>query len=105
MYKHVHTCNFWFLIISMKITIFMGIENALLANIQIPKVAFIYSIVYISVFLISSPLTQKASYLALYSSLFASNGTVNYDYIVTNSINSLLIGSKCNTNGTHTNHC
>ena len=42
-----------------------------------------------TVFLISSygtPLVQRASYLALHSSLF---GTVNYDYIVTNSINSL----------------
>ena len=37
-------------------------------------------------------------------SLWAS-GAVNYDYIVTNSINSLLIGSRCIPNGTHTNHC
>ena len=36
-------------------------------------------------------------------SLWAS-GTVNYDYIVTNSINCLLIGSKCIPNGAHTNH-
>ena len=36
-------------------------------------------------------------------SLWAS-GTVNYDYFVTNSINSLLIGSKCILNGAHTNH-
>ena len=36
-------------------------------------------------------------------SLWAS-GTVNYDYIVTNSINSLLIGSRCIPNGAHTNH-
>ena len=59
-----------------------------------------------SVFLISlygAPLAQKASYLALHSSLF---GPVNYDYIFfTNSINSLLIGSRCIPNGTHTNHC
>ena len=34
-------------------------------------------------------------------SLWAS-GTVNYDYIVTNSINSLLIGSRCIPNGIHT---
>ena len=33
-------------------------------------------------------------------SLWAS-GAVNYDYIVTNSINSLLIGSRCILNGTH----
>ena len=32
-------------------------------------------------------------------------GAVNYDYIVTNSINSLLTGSRCIPNGTHTNHC
>ena len=36
-------------------------------------------------------------------SLWAS-GVVNYDYIVTNSINSL-IGSKCIPNGAHINHC
>ena len=39
------------------------------------------------------PLAQRASLLALYSSFFGPDGTVNYDYIVTNSINSLLIGS------------
>ena len=58
-------------------------------------------------FLISSygaPLAQRASYLALHSSLFGTDGTVNYDYIVTNSINCLLIGSRCIPNGTHTNH-
>ena len=58
-----------------------------------------------SVFLISSygtPLAQRVSYLALHSSLFGPDGTVNYDYIVTNSINSLLIGSRCILNGTHT---
>ena len=37
-------------------------------------------------------------------SLWAS-GAGNYDYIVTNSINCLLIGSRCIPNGTHTNHC
>ena len=59
-------------------------------------------------FLISSygtPLAQRASYLALHGSLFGPYGTVNYGYIVTNSINSLLIGSRCIPNGTHTNHC
>ena len=47
---------------------------------------------------------QKASYmyLALHSSLFWPDDTVNYDYIVTNSINSLLFGSRCISNGTHT---
>ena len=45
-----------------------------------------------SEFLISlygAPLAQRASYLALHSSLFGPDGTVNYDYIVTNSINSV----------------
>ena len=59
-------------------------------------------------FLINSygaPLAQRASYLALHSSLFGRDGTVNYEYIITNSINSLLIGSRCIPNGTHTNHC
>ena len=66
----------------------------------------VYSL--ISVFLVSSYgalLAQSASYLAQHSSLFVPDSTVNYDYIVTNSINSLLIGSKCITNGAHTNHC
>ena len=51
-----------------------------------------------TLFLISSygtPLAQRASYLALHSSLFGPDGAVNYDYIVTNSINSLLIGTRC----------
>ena len=66
----------------------------------------------ISVFLISSydaHLAQRASYLALHSSLFEPNGAFNYDYmymyIVTNNIYSLLIGSRCIPNGAHTNHC
>ena len=57
-------------------------------------------------FLINSydtPLAQRASYLVLHSSLFEPDGSVNYDYIVTNSINSLLIGSTCIPNGAHTN--
>ena len=50
------------------------------------------------VFLISiygTTLAQRASYLALHNSLFGPDGTVNCDYILTNSINSLLIGSRC----------
>ena len=61
-----------------------------------------------AVFLISSygaPLDQRASYLAQHNSLFGPDGAVNYDYVVTNSINCLLIGSKCIPNGTQTNHC
>ena len=42
-----------------------------------------------------APLAQRvSSYLALHSSLFGPDGAVNYDYIITNSINSLLIGSR-----------
>ena len=52
-----------------------------------------------------TPLPQRVSYLALHSSLFGSDGAVNYDYIVTNRINYLLIGSRCLHNGAHTNHC
>ena len=61
-----------------------------------------------SVFLISSygtPLAQRASYLAQNSSHFEPDGAVNYDHIVTNNIKSLLIGSRCILNGTHTNNC
>ena len=47
-------------------------------------------------------LVQRASYLVLYSSLFGPDGAVNYDYIVANSINCLLIGSRCIHNGTLT---
>ena len=60
-----------------------------------------------SVFLISlygAPLAQRASYLALHSSHFGPDGTVNYDYIVTNSIKSLLIGSQDVFSMAHTNH-
>ena len=35
----------------------------------------------------------------------SASGAVNYDYVVSNSINSLLIGSRCIPNGAHTNHC
>ena len=48
--------------------------------------------VCVLVVLISSygaPSAQRASYFALHSSLFGSDGAANYDYIVTNSINSL----------------
>ena len=61
-----------------------------------------------SEFLISSygtPLAQRASYVAHHNSLFGPDGAGNYDYIVTNSINSLLIGSRCISNGAYTNHC
>ena len=44
-------------------------------------------------------MAQKVFYLAQQSSLFGPDGTINYDCIVTNSINSLLIGLKCIPNG------
>ena len=55
---------------------------------------YICDSMYMSVFLIRSygtPLAQRTSYLALHSSFFGPDGTVNYDYIVTNSINSPMV--------------
>ena len=57
-------------------------------------------------FLISlygAPLAQRASYLALHSSLF---GPVVQLIMIILSLTALtlLIGSKCILNGTHTNH-
>ena len=47
-----------------------------------------------------APLAHRAScLLGLHSFLFGPDGAVIYDYIITNSINSLLIGSKCIPNG------
>ena len=71
--------------------------------------------------LYGAPLAQRASYLALHSSLFGpveqlimiilsfgtaqfslwASGTANYDYIVTNNIDCQLIGSRCISNGAH----
>ena len=48
---------------------------------------YIWPSVLISLY--GTRLVQRASYLPLQSSLFGPDGTVNYDYIVTNSINSL----------------
>ena len=58
-------------------------------------------------FLISSygaPLAQRTSNLGLHSSLFGPDGEVNYDYIITNSIDCLLIGSRCLLDGAHTDY-
>ena len=58
-------------------------------------IMYMYGKCCVPMFLISSYgalLAQRDSYLALHSSLF---GAVNYDYIITNSITSLLIGSRC----------
>ena len=61
---------------------------------------------YMSVFLISlygTPLVQKASYLALHSSLF---GPVAQLIMIILSLTALtlLIGLRCITNVAHTNH-
>ena len=60
--------------------------------------------VHVSVLISSygAPLAQRAAYLALHSSLFGSDGAVDYDYI---RINSLLTGSNCIPKDAHTNHC
>ena len=55
-------------------------------------------------FLISSYGASLAQKAALHSSLFGPDGTVTYDYIVTNSIN-WLVGPWCIPDGAHTNHC
>ena len=47
---------------------------------------------------------EQDRYIYIYQFSLWASGTVNYDYIVTNSINSLLIGSRCIHNGAHTNH-
>ena len=63
--------------------------------------------IHVSVFLVSlygTPLAQSTSYLALHSSLFGPEGAVNYDYIFTKRINSLLIGSRCIYNGADTSN-
>ena len=54
--------------------------------------------------LYGTPLAQRASYLALHNSLFRPDGAVtcSYDNVVTNSSNTLLMGSRCIPNGTHT---
>ena len=67
----------------------------------------VYTCTCTLVFLLSvygALLAQRASYMALHSSLFGPDGAVNYDYIVANCINSLLIGSRCIPNGAHTKH-
>ena len=64
-----------------------------------------YLRVYVTVFLISLygiSLAQSASYFGTAQFSIWASGAVNYDYIVTNSISSLLIGLKCIPNGTYT---
>ena len=58
--------------------------------------SYVYTIfVHSAVFLTSLydvPLAQRASYLALHSSLILASGAVSCDYIVTDSINAFSIG-------------
>ena len=49
-----------------------------------------------------APLDQRTPYLALHSSLFGADSAVNYDYVITNSIN--VDWLKIFPNGAHTNH-
>ena len=55
-----------------------------------PPTYTMYMYMYIIVF--GKLIWLRASYLALHSSLLGPDDTVNYDYIVTNNINCLLIG-------------
>ena len=43
--------------------------------------------------------------LLIWHCTILSLGQMAHDYIITNSINSLLIGSRCTLSGAHTNHC
>ena len=95
-YIHVHTC----------VPTYMYINTYMYMYIH----TYIHTyILMFSTSLYGTPLAQRASYLALHSSIFVPDGAVNYDYIVTNSINTLLIGSRstctctctCIPNGTH----
>ena len=63
-------------------------------------------IVYTSVFdkLIWHTIGPKSFLFGTAQFSLWANGAVNYDYIITNSINCLLIGSRCITNVVHTNH-
>ena len=69
----------------------------------VKPMSYTYMCTVLLISLYGAPLTQRASYLALHGSLFGPDGTVNYDYDYTVA-NSLLIGSRCITNDTHTNH-
>ena len=67
---------------------------------------YICMYVYISVYdkLIWCTIGPKSFLFGTLHFFVWASGAVNYDYIVTNSINSLLIGSRCILNGAHTNH-
>ena len=67
---------------------------------------YIYIYLYISVFdkLIWCTIGSKSFLFGTAQFSLWASGTVNYDYIVTNSIKSSLIGSRCIPNAPHTDH-
>ena len=85
------------LLISSQTLLSYKIPNCLMTvyyiTYQLQKVIHVYLYkVSSSVFLISSygtTLSQRTSHLALHNSLFGRDDPVNFDYIVTNSINSV----------------
>ena len=91
MTTNLHWCAFHFI---------LHIINKLMKWIRSVTHAHMHAYTHITVFdkLIWRIIGQRASYLAHF-------GPVNYDYIVTNSINALIISSRCISNGAHTNHC
>ena len=64
------------------------------------------AIIYISVFdkLIWHTIGPKSFLFGTARFSLWASGAVNYDYILTNNNNSLLIGSRFIPNGAHTNH-
>ena len=65
-----------------------------------------YMYMYISVFdkLIWHTIGPMSFFIGTAQFSLWAIGAANYDYIVTNSFNALLIGSRCTLNGTHPNH-
>ena len=85
----------------------MYVSMYMYVNTHGPIYVCTYTLTFVLEYLISlydAPVTQRASFLALQSCDFGPDGEVNYEYIVINSINPLLIGSLCIPNDTHTNH-
>ena len=90
-YTQTYTCMYTHLHIHIKAHTHTKYTNTYIhVHTCIDICTYMYICVYMPMFLISS-----------YGSPLAKL----YDYIVTNSINSLLIGSRCIPNGEHTNHC
>ena len=80
------------------------VNNCLIA---MQTLTYMYMYIHSSVFdkLIWCTICPKSFWFGTAQCSLWAIGTVNYDYIVTNSINSLLIGSRCIPNGVHINHC